>query len=139
GRRLYKDYKKKIRSRKKETKEEAKELREEIMRLGAYGVELYYRFRNMLNNAKNFPIQSTAAHVANASLIKLAQLFKEHRVNGWIALQIHDEITCIVKENEVELAAKLLKDAMENNEVTEQMDIPMIADPLIADNFAEAK
>lgn len=135
--RLYNLYNKARRS--KSRKEEAKELRQEIMSAGSQGVEVYYKFRNLLNNAKNFPIQATAAHVANASLIKLSDAFKEHNVDGWIALQIHDEITCIVKEDQAEFVSGLLKDAMENNPVTEQIDIPMIAEPLIADNFAEAK
>ncbi len=139
GRILYKEYQKKVRGRTKEKKEEAREIREEIMKLGSYGVEIYYKFRNLLNNAKNFPIQSTAAHVANSSLIKLAKSFKLNKIKGWIALQIHDEITCIAVDEQAELVAELLKDAMENNPITEQIDIPMIAEPLIATNFAEAK
>ena len=139
GSRLYSVYKKVSKKRDQESKDYAKEIREEIMKKGFRGVELYYIYRNLMNNAKNFPIQATAAHVANSSLIKLARSFKKSKIDGWIALQIHDEITCIVKEHDAERAAKLLKDAMENNEVTRQIDIPMIADPLIADNFAEAK
>lgn len=103
------------------------------------GVEIYYTFRNLMNNAKNFPIQSTAAHVANAALIKLADLFVEHEIEGHICLQIHDEITCLVKEKHAELASRLLKEAMEDNVITQQIDIPILAEPLIAENFAEAK
>lgn len=103
------------------------------------GSETYYKFRNLLNNAKNFPIQGTAAHVANASLIMLAGLFRKHKIDGWICLQIHDEITCIVREDQADFAATLLKDSMENNWVAQNIDVPMQAEPLIADNFAEAK
>lgn len=103
------------------------------------GSKMYYEFRNHLNNSKNFPIQAAAAHVANASLIKLADSFEKHNVNGWIALQVHDEITCIVKEDQASMVAELLQDAMENNRITNEIDIPITAEPLIADNLADAK
>ena len=103
------------------------------------GTEVYYKFRNLLNNAKNFPIQATAAHVCNAAMIKLSREFKNNDINGWIGLTIHDEITCIVKEEQAELAASLLKDAMENNDITNQIDIPIKAEPLIGNNFSETK
>lgn len=111
-----------------------------IERLGEReGSETYYEFRTLLNNAKNFPIQATAAHVTNASLIMLADLFDEHKINGWISLQVHDEITCIVKEEHAEKAAKLLKMSMEQNPIAKEIDVPMLADPLIADNLVDAK
>lgn len=103
------------------------------------GSKIYYEFRNALNNSKNFPIQATAAHVANAALIKLADSFEKHKIEGHIALQVHDEITCIVREDQANLVAELLQDAMENNFITREIDIPIIAEPLIATNLADAK
>jgi DNA polymerase I-like protein with 3'-5' exonuclease and polymerase domains len=52
---------------------------------------------------------------------------------------VHDEIVCIIRDDHTEQAARLLKDAMENNWVTEKIDIPMIAQPVIGKSFAEAK
>lgn len=104
-----------------------------------FGREMYYKFRNYLNNAKNFPIQATAAHVCNAALIKLSKLLKKNNIDGWIALQVHDEVTCIVREDQAEFAAELLQESMERNAITEQIDIPILAEPQIADNLAEAK
>lgn len=103
------------------------------------GSELYYEFRNLLNNAKNFPIQATAAHVTNASLIMLAGLFEKNEIDGWISLQVHDEITCIVKDKDTERASKLLKKSMEENWVAKEIDVAMIGEPQIALNLAEAK
>lgn len=103
------------------------------------GPKIYYEFRNHLNNSKNFPIQATAAHVANAALIKLSDAMRKHKIDGWIALQVHDEITCIVKEDQANMVAELLQDAMENNHITSKIDIPITAEPLIADNLADAK
>jgi DNA polymerase-1 len=103
------------------------------------GEEKYYKFRNLMNNAKNFPIQSTAAHVTNAALIELADAFEENDIDGWPALQVHDEIICIIKEDQAIAGAELLKEAMEHNEIANQIDIPMIAVPMIGDNFTEVK
>lgn len=93
-------------------------------------------FKNLLNNAKNFPIQGLAAHIVNRAMIDLAKKFKEHSIDGWIALQVHDEITCIVSEAHSKLAAELLQGCMEN---TTKISIDLHAEPLIADNWAEAK
>lgn len=98
--------------------------------------DIRYKFKNALNNSKNFPIQGLAAHIVNRAMIALARLFKLHNIDGWIALQVHDEITAIVKAEQAELAAKLMKDAMEN---TTKISVPLIAEPLIADNWGEAK
>jgi DNA polymerase-1 len=103
------------------------------------GISLYYEFRNQMNNAKNFPIQGTGAHVTNAAVIKLAKLFQQHSIDGHIALNIHDEIVTYVRVDQVELAAKLLQDSMENNWATSKIDIPILAEPMFGNNFAEAK
>ncbi len=139
GRMLHEQMQRLHRSKKQENKERARKLREEILKLGREGVDTYYRFRNYMNNAKNFPIQSTAAHVTNAALIKLSDRFKEERIDGWISLQVHDEICTYIKDEEVDKGAAILQDAMENNVVTAEIDIPMFAVPVIAVNFAEAK
>jgi DNA polymerase I-like protein with 3'-5' exonuclease and polymerase domains len=104
-----------------------------------FGGEMYYKFRNYCNNAKNFPIQATAAHVCNAAMIKLSKLFKKNSIDGWLALTVHDELCCIVKDDQAEFAAELLQDSMQNNWVTEKIDVPILAEPIIADNMAEAK
>jgi DNA polymerase-1 len=106
---------------------------------GEEGSFLYSEFRNYINNSKNFPIQATAAHVTNAALLKLVKLFNENNIQGWPAMQVHDEIICIVKEEDSEKAAELLQSAMEDNSITKQIDIPMIAEPVIGDNFSECK
>lgn len=138
------DYKTKLTGKQlysKMTKEKknASLYRQRLLTLGREGVDLYYKFRNYLNNAKNAPIQITAAHVTNAALVKLAKSFKDSKIDGWTCLTIHDEITTIVKDAQKELGAKLLKDAMVNNWVTEQIDIPMTTTPMIGNNFAETK
>lgn len=94
------------------------------------------KFKNYLNNAKNFPIQGLAAHIVNRSMIAIAREFIAQEIDGYIALQVHDEITCIVREDQAELAKAILKKCMET---TTTVDVPLVAEPLIAQNWAEAK
>lgn len=94
------------------------------------------KYKNMLNNAKNFPIQGLAAHIVNRAMIATMRAFKKAGLNAWVALQVHDEITCIVKEDQAEQAAKILKKCMEE---TTKISVPLSAEPIIADNWAEAK
>ena len=107
--------------------------------LGEEGITLYYRFKNLLNNAKNSPIQGTAAHITNQAMIKLSDTMIENNIDGWPCLQIHDEIITIVKIEQVPEQIKLLQDAMENNIITDQMEVAMEAEPQVAYSLAEAK
>jgi len=101
------------------------------------GVEdIRRKFKNCLNNSKNFPIQGLAAHIVNRAMIATARAFKQHNINGYIALTIHDEITCIVIEEQANLASKLLQDCMEN---TTKLSVPLSAIPIIGDNWGESK
>lgn len=97
------------------------------------------KFKNELNNAKNFPIQGLAAHITNAGMIDIMRAFGQHGIDGYVALQVHDEITCYVREDQVEPAKKIVQDCMERNWVTALLDIPMKAEPIIATNLKEAK
>jgi DNA polymerase-1 len=92
--------------------------------------------KNLLNNAKNFPIQALAAHIVNRGAIATVRNFKNNNITGWLAIQVHDELTTIVKEEQAELASKLLKEAMEQ---TTQISVPLTAVPVIGINWAESK
>jgi DNA polymerase I-like protein with 3'-5' exonuclease and polymerase domains len=106
---------------------------------GDMGGKMYSKYINLLNNAKNSKIQMIAAHVANASAIKFSRLLKEHNIDGWPCMQVHDEITSIIREDQVELASKLLEEAMSDNWVTRLINVPIFGEPLIADKLSEAK
>ena len=95
-----------------------------------------YRLKNLLNNAKNMPIQGLAAHLVNRSLIAVTRAFKKNNIDGYVGLSIHDENCCIVREDQSIQAAKLLQYCMEE---TTKISIPLSAVPMIADNLADAK
>lgn len=101
------------------------------------GVEdIRRKFKNCLNNSKNFPIQGLAAHIVNRAMIATTKAFKENNIDGYIALTIHDEITCIVREDQVQFASILLQDCMEN---TIKLSVPLSAIPIIGDNWGDSK
>lgn len=99
-------------------------------------IDLRRKYKNALNNAKNFPIQGLAAHIVNRAMIAITRQFKAEGIVGYIALQVHDEITCIVKDIHASKAADIVKHCMEN---TTKISVPLGAEPLIADNWGDAK
>jgi len=98
--------------------------------------EIRAQYKTLLNASKNFPIQGLAAHIVNRAMIATQRKFRLLGLDAWVALQVHDEITCIAREDQAEQAAKVLKDCME---FTTKISIPLVAEPLIADNWADAK
>lgn len=98
--------------------------------------EIRWKFKNNLNLAKNFPIQGVAAHIVNRASIAMSRKFSSIGLDATIVAQVHDEITCIAKKEEAEQVRAVMKDCMEN---TTKLEIPLIADPLIGANWAEAK
>lgn len=94
------------------------------------------KFKQLLNNSKNFPIQGLGAHIVNRAMISISRKFKEHNLDAWIVGNVHDEITCVAREDQAELAAKLLQEAMEQTTI---ISIPLSAIPVIGNNWAEAK
>lgn len=94
-----------------------------------------YQYKNGLNNSTNFPIQSLAAHIINRSAIAISKAFKEQNIDGYIALNVHDQLICIVKEEQAEQARDIVRDCMQN---TVKIDVPLIAEPAIADNMKES-
>lgn len=98
-------------------------------------LEERYQFKNLLNNAKNFPIQGLAAHIINKSMIEIAREFKKRNLDAYIALMIHDQVVCIAREDIAEEVKNIMRDKMQN---TVKISIPLVAEPEIADNLAES-
>jgi len=94
-----------------------------------------------LNNAKNHPIQGLAGHIANMGMLTTTRGFKARNLNAWVALQVHDEITCYAQEDQAEIAKEVLQSGMEDNIYTIPLkeDVVMIAEPVICDNLKDSK
>lgn len=98
--------------------------------------DIRYKLKNALNNSKNFPIQGLASHIVNRAMIATARSFKAAGIDGWICMQVHDEITCVVREEQIDEAKSILRECMEKTTV---ISVPLAAEPLVASNWAEAK
>lgn len=98
-----------------------------------------YLLKSDLDNAKNFPIQSLAAHITNMGMLMTHRAFKAAGLDAWVALQVHDEITVYAATDIAEQVAALQKQNMEKNEFTALIDLPMVADPVICDNMKDSK
>ena len=64
--------------------------------------------------AMNTPIQGTAADIMKIAMINVEKELKEHKINGKIVLQIHDELLLEVSIEDKEKAKQILKECMEN-------------------------
>lgn len=94
-----------------------------------------------LNNAKNHPIQALAGHITNMGMLATQRLFRAQGIDAWVALQVHDEVTCYAKTEHAEIAKVCLQDGMENNIYTTPLkaEVLMLAEPVICDNLKESK
>ena len=96
-------------------------------------------FKAEMNNAKNFPIQALAAHITNRSMLDTQRMINDAGIDGWVCLQIHDEVGCYIPSDKAEIGAEFLRIGMEENNYSKLIDIPMIAEPTICDNLKDAK
>ncbi len=94
-----------------------------------------------LNNAKNHPIQGLAGHITNMGMLTTQRAFRDNGLDAWVALQVHDEITCYAREDQAEAAKECLQKGMEENMYTLPLkeDVVMIAEPIICDNLKDSK
>lgn len=92
-----------------------------------------------LNLAKNHPIQGLGAHITNLGMLWTARKIKALGLDSWVCLQVHDELILYAREHCVEAVVECVQNGMENNTYTDLVDVPMIAEPVSADNFADAK
>lgn len=84
--------------------------------------------------AMNTPIQGTAADIMKIAMIKLYNNLKN--VDAKIVLQVHDELIIEVKEEQKEIAKKILKESMEN---ATKLDVPLKVDISEAKTWYDAK
>ena len=97
-------------------------------------MRLRMEYKNGLNNAKNFQIQSWSASIMNRSAIGIHREFKEKGLDAYIMLQIHDEYVVNCRADIADEVAKIVKYHMEN---TVKIPTGLIAEPNITDSFGE--
>lgn len=111
--------------------------RKEIER--QYGVDavttLYRDYKNALNNCLNYQIQSYSASIVNRAALQINRKFRKENIKGQVIAQIHDQLICQVRIEDVIKACEIVRDCMEN---TTKLDgVELIAIPEVANNFKD--
>lgn len=86
--------------------------------------------------ALNTPIQGTAADIIKLAMINVSNKLREGNFQSKLILQVHDELIIDTQSDEVQEVSRILKDCMEN---AYKMDVPLIAEVAIGDNWLDAK
>ena len=80
-------------------------------------------------------IQSYAASIVNRAALQINRKFRKENIVGQVIAQIHDQLICQVKIEDVKRACEIVQDCMEN---TTKLDgVELIAIPEVANNFKD--
>lgn len=96
--------------------------------------DLRKEYNNLLNNALNFPIQSTANSIVNRAMVAMTKQFRKQGLDAYVSLQIHDQIVVSCNENCVDKVKKIVQDCMEN---TNKLAMKLVAKPEVAKNLRD--
>ena len=86
--------------------------------------------------ARNMPIQGTAADIIKIAMVRVYNRLKEENMDAKLILQVHDELIVEAPGNEIEKAAKILSEEMEN---ACQMKVRLRADVNTGKTWYQAK
>lgn len=75
--------------------------------------------------AMNMPLQGSSADIIKVAMINVFNRLKREGLKSKLVLQVHDELVIDAPESEVETAAKILQEEMEN---AVQLRVPMTAE-----------
>jgi len=105
-----------------------------------YGAEkviaLQRDYKNGLNNAMNVQIQGLSASIVNRAAMAINRRFKAEGIDGIVVAQVHDQLICEVKEEDIERAKPIVQDCMENT--TKLNGLNLIAIPDVGKNMRDA-
>ncbi len=86
--------------------------------------------------AINMPIQGTASDIVKIAMLRVDEEFKREGINAQLLMQVHDELLVETAADTAEHVAEILKREMES---AVSLDVPLIVDVGIADNWMDAK
>jgi DNA polymerase-1 len=86
--------------------------------------------------AINMPIQGTASDIVKIAMLKVDEEFKRQKLDARLLMQVHDELLVEVAADSAQKVAEILKREMES---AVSLDVPLIVDVGIADNWMDAK
>jgi len=86
--------------------------------------------------AVNTPLQGTAADLIKLAMIRIDGLLAQQNFSGRMLLQVHDELVFEAPEEEAKHLGALVKREMES---VYRLDVPLLVDVGIGDNWRDAK
>ena len=86
--------------------------------------------------AINMPIQGTASDIVKMAMLRTDEAFRREKLDVRMLMQVHDELLVECAASEAEQVAATLKREMEN---AVELDVPLIAETGIGDNWMTAK
>ena len=86
--------------------------------------------------AVNTPLQGTAADLIKLAMIRIEDEIERRGLRAGMLLQVHDELLFEAPPEEIEEVRKLVKAGMEG---VFKLDVPLIADVGVGDNWRDAK
>lgn len=86
--------------------------------------------------AINMPIQGTASDIVKIAMLRVDEEFKREGLEAKLLMQVHDELLVEASAATAEHVAEILKREMEG---AVNLDVPLIVDVGIADNWMDAK
>jgi DNA polymerase I len=86
--------------------------------------------------AINMPIQGTASDIVKIAMLRVDEEFKREGIEAQLLMQVHDELLVEATADTAAQVAEILKREMES---AVSLDVPLIVDVGIADNWMDAK
>jgi len=86
-------------------------------------------------NAINAPIQGSAADIIKKAMIDVQQEMEKQNLESRLLLQVHDELVFDMRKSEKEILMKIVKEKMEQ---TIKLDVPLIVDIGVGENWLVA-
>jgi DNA polymerase-1 len=86
--------------------------------------------------AVNTPLQGTAADLIKLAMIRIDEILRREKLETKMLLQVHDELLFESPPEEAEKISKMVKREMEN---VHKLDVPLIVDVGIGENWRDAK
>ncbi|MBX3283018.1 MAG: DNA polymerase I [Acidobacteria bacterium] len=86
--------------------------------------------------AINMPIQGTASDIVKIAMIRVENALRAEKLETKMIMQVHDELLFEAPENEVERATEIIKREME---AAAELDVPLIVEAGVGDNWMDAK
>ena len=86
--------------------------------------------------AVNSPLQGTAADLIKLAMVRIDRRLEEEKFQGAMLLQVHDELVFEAPPEETQKLAAMVKHEMEH---VYELEVPLVADIGVGDNWRDAK